>query len=62
MIKYKTADGGEVILKNGITGQFHLSVTQLDEDQEPFTAGVHLSNSQGFDLAMELLSRTEVKV
>lgn len=62
MKAYKTKDGGKVVLENGCLDNFYLSVTQLDENQEPYTASVHLSNSQGFDLAMELLSRLEVRI
>ncbi len=62
IVKYNTCDGGKVVLENGCIENFYISVTQLDENQEPYTASVHLSNSQGFELAMELLARVEVRV
>lgn len=61
-IDIKTSDGGSVLLFDGLTtGQFTIKVTQLDKNQEPYTAGVQLSNSQGYDLAMGILSNIEVK-
>lgn len=61
-IALKTSDGGEVLLFGGTTtGQFTIKVTQLDENQEPYTSGVQLSNSKGYDLAMGILSSLEVK-
>ena len=60
-LSFKTKDGGEVHLEDGCLDQHMISVTQLDENQDPYKATVHMSNSQAYDLALAILHNTVIK-